>query len=199
LVMIRCYSTPSSRNLYLPGDYPYLFSRVASQSHWPSLQTKPPNMIGLLPSFGANKPAGWTYEQSPVISVLTSNTDCGKLTKVRNPDQGVKCALAVNIQGPSLAAGDLNALGIGGCAWAEQGSALAFPTLGTLYYAILYHTFADLEVLFLGDFSDGFGLVKMYLWVVILCIFLHEFSLPPLTPIVERRLLLQCGSGDVTF
>ena len=23
-------------------------------------------MIGLLPSFGANKPAGWTYEQSPV-------------------------------------------------------------------------------------------------------------------------------------
>jgi hypothetical protein len=34
-------------------DYPYLLSRVAGQSHWPSLQTKPPNMMGLLPSFGA--------------------------------------------------------------------------------------------------------------------------------------------------
>ncbi len=42
----------------------------------------------------------------------------------------------VNIQGPSLAASDLNALGIGGCAWAEpilHGSALAFLTLGTLF------------------------------------------------------------------
>jgi hypothetical protein len=39
-------------------------------------------------------------------------------------------------QGPSLAAGDSNALGIGGCAWAEpilHGSALAFLTLGTLF------------------------------------------------------------------
>jgi hypothetical protein len=53
------------------GDYPYLFSRVAGQSHWPSLQTKPPNMIGLLPSFGANKPAGWTYGQSPARNPWT--------------------------------------------------------------------------------------------------------------------------------
>jgi hypothetical protein len=52
-----------------PGDYPYLFSRVVGQSHWPSLQTKPPNMIGLLPSFGANKPAEWTYEQSPELPI----------------------------------------------------------------------------------------------------------------------------------
>ena len=61
--------------------------------------------------------------------VLTPNTNCGKLTKVRNPDQGAKCALVVSIQGPSLAAGDSNALGIGGCAGAEpilHGSALAF-------------------------------------------------------------------------
>jgi hypothetical protein len=40
----------------LSGDYPYLFSRVAGQSHWPSLQPKPPHVIGLLPSLGANKP-----------------------------------------------------------------------------------------------------------------------------------------------
>ena len=42
----------------------------------------------------------------------------------------------MNIQGPSLAEADLNALGIGGCAWAEpilHGSALAFLTLGTLF------------------------------------------------------------------
>jgi hypothetical protein len=53
-----------------------------------------------------------------------------------NPDHDThKDALLVSIQGPSLAAAGLNALGIGGCAWAEpilHGSALAFFTLGTL-------------------------------------------------------------------
>jgi hypothetical protein len=66
---------------------------------------------------------------------------------------------------------------------------------------MLYYTTFSLVwgYYFLGDFSDGFGLVEMYLGVVILCIFLHEFSLSPLTPIVERRLLLRCGSEDVAF
>jgi hypothetical protein len=67
---------------------------------------------------------------------LTPNANCGRLAKRRNPDQGAKCALLVNIQGPSLVAGDLNALGTGGCVWAEpilQGSALALLTLGTLF------------------------------------------------------------------
>ena len=54
----------------------------------------------------------------------------------RNPDHDAhKDALLVSIQAPSLAAGDLNALGIGSCAWAEPilyGSALAFLTLGAL-------------------------------------------------------------------
>jgi hypothetical protein len=50
-------------SIEVPGDYPYLFSRVAGQLHWLSLQTKPSNMMGLLPRFGANKPAGWTYKQ----------------------------------------------------------------------------------------------------------------------------------------
>jgi hypothetical protein len=67
---------------------------------------------------------------------LTPHATCGRLAKRRNPDQSAKCALLVNIQGPSLAEADLNALGIGGCAWAEpilRGSALAFLTLGTLF------------------------------------------------------------------
>ena len=54
-----------------------------------------------------------------------------------NPDHDThKDALLVSIQGPSLAAAGLNALGIGGCAWAEpilHGSALAFLILGTLF------------------------------------------------------------------
>jgi hypothetical protein len=68
--------------------------------------------------------------------VLTANANGGKLTKGRNPDHDAhKDALPVDIQDPSLAAGDLDAPGIGGCAWAEpvlDGSALAFLTLGTL-------------------------------------------------------------------
>jgi hypothetical protein len=65
---------------------------------------------------------------------LTPRTNCGRLTKVRNPDQGAKCALLASIQGPSLAAGDSNALRIGDCVWAEpilHGSALAFLALET--------------------------------------------------------------------
>ena len=67
-------------------------------------------------------------------AALTSNENCDRLAKRRNPDGDAKCALRVSIQGPSLAAGDSNALGIGDCACAEpilQGSALAFLTLGT--------------------------------------------------------------------
>jgi hypothetical protein len=57
----------------------------------------------------------------------------------------------VNIQGPSLAEADLNALGIGGCAWAEpirQGSALAFLTLGTPFrtkHANIHQTESDVS------------------------------------------------------
>jgi hypothetical protein len=48
-----------------------------------------------------------------VFTDLTPNATCGRLAKRRNPDQGAKCALLVNIQGPSLAEADLNAPGIG--------------------------------------------------------------------------------------
>ena len=68
--------------------------------------------------------------------ILTPHATCGKLAMRRNPDHSThKDALLVNIQGPSLAASDLNALGIGNCAWAEpilQGSALFYVTDGTL-------------------------------------------------------------------
>jgi hypothetical protein len=94
--------------------------------------------ISLVRQSRPNVPEQCSRNLIPLIlipTVLTPNANCGKLMKVRNPDQGVKCALPVNIKDPSLAAGDLNALGIEGCAWAEpilQGSALAFPTLRTL-------------------------------------------------------------------
>ncbi len=64
----------------------------------------------------------------------------------RNPDHDAhKDAFLVSIQDPSLAAGELNALGIGNCAFVEpilHGSALAFLTLGTVLTknANLYQT-----------------------------------------------------------
>jgi len=58
----------------LTGDYPYLFSRVAGQSHWPSLQTKPPNMIGLLPSFGANKPLDGLMSNLQSVEGVSENS-----------------------------------------------------------------------------------------------------------------------------
>jgi len=81
--------------------------------------------------------ATFVFQNCPKVPTdLTPNTNCGKLAKRRNPDQDAhKDALLESIQGPSLAAADLNALGTGGCAWAEpilHGSALAFLTLGTL-------------------------------------------------------------------
>jgi hypothetical protein len=40
----------------------------------------------------------------------------------------------------------------------------------------------------------------MRFWVLILCAFLHEFSLPlDVTLMVERRPLPESGSGDVAF
>jgi hypothetical protein len=44
-----------------------------------------------------------------ILAVLTFNADCDKL-KERNPNRGNKVCLSRNIQDPSLAAGDLNAL-----------------------------------------------------------------------------------------
>lgn len=40
----------------------------------------------------------------------------------------------------------------------------------------LYHTLACLEVLKMGDFSNGASLVKMRFLVLILCAFLHRLN-----------------------
>jgi len=74
-------------------------------------------------------------------TILTPNANRDILTKAQSrPGRTTKCALLASVQATSFPAVDLNALGIGSCAWAEpilHGSALAFLTLGTLFRGCL--------------------------------------------------------------
>ena len=95
-------------------------------------------------------------------SKLTPDANCGRLAIRRNPDYDAhKDAFLVNIQGPSLATGDLNALGIGVVPGQSRsfimmmGSALAFLTLGTLLNKKRQPVVPDQELPRLACWSPG--------------------------------------------